>query len=71
MTYKGYTAHITYSAEDACLVGHLMGINDVIAFHADSATEIRTIFQETVDDYLATCASLGRQPNKPYSGRMN
>jgi len=70
MTYKGYTAHIAYSAEDTCLVGHIMGINDVIGFHADSVVEIRTIFEETVDDYLQTCARLGRQPNKPYSGRV-
>ncbi|MDR1124782.1 MAG: type II toxin-antitoxin system HicB family antitoxin [Deltaproteobacteria bacterium] len=70
ITYKGYTAIVGFSAEDDCLVGHLAGINDVIGFHADSVEEIRKVFHETVDDYLATCAKIGRAPNKPYSGKV-
>ena len=70
MMYKGYTASIVFSAEDGCLVGHLIGINDVIGFHEDSVAEISQVFRETVDDYLATCAKMGREPNKSYSGRV-
>jgi predicted HicB family RNase H-like nuclease len=70
MTYKGYTAIVGFSAEDECLVGHIAGVNDVIGFHADSVEEIRKVFHETVDDYLATCAKIGRAPNKPYSGKV-
>lgn len=70
MIYKGYTAIVGFSAEDECLVGHIAGINDVIGFHADSVEEIRKVFHETVDDYLATCAKIGREPNKPYSGKV-
>jgi predicted HicB family RNase H-like nuclease len=70
MTYKGYTAIVGFSTEDECLVGHIVGINDVIGFHADSVEEIRKVFHETVDDYLATCAKIGREPNKPYSGKV-
>ena len=70
MTYKGYTAIVGFSAEDECLVGHIAGINDVIGFHADSVEEIRKVFHGTVDDYLATCAKIGREPNKPYSGKV-
>jgi len=70
LTYKGYTAIVGFSAEDECLVGHIAGINDVIGFHADSVEEIRKVFHETVDDYLATCAKIGREPNKPYSGKV-
>jgi predicted HicB family RNase H-like nuclease len=70
ITYKGYTAIVGFSADDGCLVGHIAGINDVIGFHADSVEEIRQVFHETVDDYLATCAKIGREPNKPYSGKV-
>ncbi|MDL2291342.1 type II toxin-antitoxin system HicB family antitoxin [Desulfovibrio sp. OttesenSCG-928-F20] len=70
ITYKGYTALIYFSDEDNCLVGRIVGINDVIGFHADSVEEIRQIFHETIDDYLATCAKIGREPNKPYSGKV-
>ena len=70
MTYKDYTAIVGYSAEDECLVGHIAGINDVVGFHADSVEEIRKVFHETVDDYLDACAKIGREPNKPYSGKI-
>jgi len=70
IAYKGYTAIVGFSAEDECLVGHIAGINDVIGFHADSVEDIRKVFHETVDDYLATCAKIGREPNKPYSGKV-
>lgn len=70
MTYKGYTAIVGFSAEDECLVGHIAGINDIVGFHADSVEEIRKVFHETVDDYLTTCAKIGREPNKPYSGKV-
>ena len=68
--YKGYTDIVGFSAEDECLVGHISGINDVIGFHADSVEEIRKVFKETVDDYLAACTKIGREPNKPYSGKI-
>ena len=70
ITYKGYTAIVGFSAEDECLVGHIAGINDVIGFHANSVEDIRKVFHETVDDYLVTCKKIGREPNKPYSGKV-
>lgn len=70
MTYKGYTAIISYSAEDECLVGHLAGINDIVGFHGDSVEEIRKVFEEAVDFYLESSAKSGHKPNKPYSGRV-
>lgn len=70
MTYKGYAARIEYSDEDQCLIGHIAGINDVIGFHGESVAELRTAFEEAVEDYLTTCAKLNRAPQKPYSGRL-
>ena len=55
MTYKGYAAHIEYSDEDACFIGHIAGITDVIGFHADNVQDLRAAFSTAVDDYLATC----------------
>ena len=70
MTYRGYAARIEYSDQDQCLVGHIAGIDDVVGFHGQSVTELRAAFEEAVDDYLETCAKLGRAPQKPYSGRL-
>lgn len=70
MTHKGYAARVEYSEEDACFVGHIAGIRDVIGFHGESVTELRAAFEESVDDYLETCKRLNREPNHPYSGQF-
>ena len=68
--HKGYAARVEYSEEDGCFIGHIAGIRDVIGFHGDSVVELRAAFEEAVDDYLDTCAQLGREPNHPYSGQF-
>ncbi len=70
MEFKGFAARVEYSEEDGCFIGHIAGIRDVIGFHGESVTELRAAFQEAVEDYLATCEKLGREPNKPYSGQF-
>lgn len=68
MNYKGYTAHIDYSEEDGCFVGHLAGIRDIVGFDGESIAEITKRFHEAVDGYLAACEKLGQLPNAPCSG---
>lgn len=70
MTYKGYAARVEYSEEDGCFIGHLVGIRDVVGFHGESVSELRTAFEEAVDDYLETCKKLGREPDHVYSGQF-
>ncbi|MFZ2445316.1 MAG: type II toxin-antitoxin system HicB family antitoxin [Syntrophobacteraceae bacterium] len=70
MTYRGYAARVEYSDEDGCFVGHLAGITDVVGFHGETVAELRTAFEEAVEDYLEACARIGRSPRKPYSGKI-
>lgn len=70
MVYKGYAARIEYSEEDGCFVGNLVGTRDIVGFDGKSVTELKKRFQESVDDYLATCERLGTKPDKPFSGRF-
>lgn len=70
MTYKGYTARIVFDERDEILVGRLLGIRDVIGFHADNVADLRVAFEEAVDDYLETCAKLGKRAEKPASGKL-
>ncbi|NBB62816.1 type II toxin-antitoxin system HicB family antitoxin [Pseudomonas sp. ODNR1LW] len=62
MNCIGYAAHIDYSDEHGLLVGHIVGIKDVVGFHGESLSELRAAFEEAVTDYLETCAKLGRAP---------
>ncbi len=70
MTYKSYAARIEYSDEDACFVGHIAGISDIIGFHGDNVEELRQAFHEAVDDYLEACERFGKKPQKAYSGNL-
>lgn len=70
MNHRGFAAHIEYSEDDGCFVGHIAGIRDVIGFHGESVADLRTAFKEAVDDYLETCKKLGQEPNRPYSGQF-
>ncbi len=70
MTYKGYAARIEYDDEDGIFVGRLAGIRDGVGFHADSVDALRTAFHEAVDDYVETCAKVGKEPQRAYSGQV-
>lgn len=70
MKYKNYAGTVEYSEEDSCLFGRLLGISDVISYEGESVAELRTAFEEAVDDYLETCEELGKNPQRPYSGKV-
>jgi predicted HicB family RNase H-like nuclease len=70
MSYKGYSARIEYDDEDGILFGQIAGITDGIGFHAESVEGLRVAFHEAVDDYIETCAKLGKEPQKAYSGKV-
>ena len=70
MKHKGYSARIEYSDEDSCFVGYIAGIRDVVGFHGEAVSELRAAFEEAVDDYLEICKKTGKQPQKPYSGKL-
>ncbi|WP_325436673.1 type II toxin-antitoxin system HicB family antitoxin [Pseudomonas nitroreducens] len=71
MKYQGYAARIEYSDDDGLFIGHVAGIRDVIGFHGESVSELRVAFEEAIDDYLATCEKLGRESQRPFSGKLS
>ena len=70
MTHKGYSASVGYDDEEKIFTGKIAGIRDGIGFHADNVEALQAAFHEAVEDYIETCAKLGKEPQKPYSGRM-
>lgn len=70
MTFKGYTARVDFDERDNILVGRLLGMSDVVSFHADDVASLRAAFEEAVDDYLETCAKLGKSAEKTVSGKL-
>ena len=70
MTHRGYAARTEYDDEDAIFTGRIAGIRDGIGFHADTVVELRAAFHEAVEDYIETCARIGKEPQKAYSGQV-
>ena len=71
MNYKGYYGSVEFSDEDNVFFGRIIGINDHITYEGDSVTTLRNDFQIAVDEYLATCMQLGKDPEKTYKGTFN
>jgi predicted HicB family RNase H-like nuclease len=70
LRHKGYAARVEFDAEDRVFFGRIAGIVDGVGFHADTVDGLVAAFEEAVDDYLDTCAAVGKVPDKPYSGKL-
>jgi len=71
LEYKGYIGTIEFSAEDRVFYGKLQGINDLVTFEGTSVDELESAFKEAVSDYIETCKSLNKTPEKTYKGTFN
>ena len=70
MTYKGYTARVEFDDRDSTFVGRILGVRNIISFHGETVSELRTAFERSVADYLLDCEQQGIQPEKPASGKL-
>ena len=71
MKYKGYRATIGYDEADKIFIGEVFGVSDSLNFHGRSIEELENSFHESVDNYLALCAEIGKEPQKEFSGSFN
>ena len=67
--YKGFQGAVSY--EDGLLVVQILHIMDFVVSECDSASAVEDVFRELVDEYIADCKTLGREPNKPFKGTFN
>ena len=70
LDYRRYRARVEFDAEDGLFFGRIAGIRDGVGFHADSVPALVEAFHQAVDDYIETCASLGKTPERPFSGKL-
>ena len=71
LTYKDYIGSVHYSAEDEIIFGKIEGINDLVSYEGNSVSELKTAFEEAVEDYLELCERNGKEPEKMYKGTFN
>jgi predicted HicB family RNase H-like nuclease len=70
MNHKGYIGQMHVDLDTGLIRGEVINTRDVITFHGKTVDEAKQAFRDSVDDYLAFCASLGNKPEKPYSGNL-
>jgi predicted HicB family RNase H-like nuclease len=71
LTYKGYQGRFDYDAEADIFHGEVLHLTDIVTSQGRSIDELKQALADSVEDYLEFCASKGRTPEKPYSGRFN
>ena len=69
LRYRDYQGGVEFD-EDKLTI-RLLHIDDLITTEIDRASEAQSAFEELVDDYLASCVELGKQPSKPFKGSFN
>ena len=70
LSHRGYRARVEFDAEDGLFFGRIAAIRDGVTFHAVTVPALVQAFQEAVDDYIDTCAKLGKTPERPFSGKL-
>lgn len=71
LKHKNYFGSVAFSSEDNILYGKIIGIDDLVTYEAESVEKLKKVFKESVEDYLETCKSLGKDPDKFFKGVFN
>lgn len=71
LEYKGYHTKVEFDCVDCVLRGKIEGIDDLVDFECENASDAEKEFHEAVDDYLAFCKEVGKDPDKEYKGSFN
>lgn len=71
LEYRGYYTKIEFDADSKVLRGKIEGINDYVDFEARDILHVEEEFHSAVDDYLAFCKEVGKEPEKEYKGTFN
>jgi len=71
LTYKGYQGRFEYDPDADIFHGDVLHITDVVTFQGRSIDELKTALADSVEDYFDMCNDVGKEPQKPFSGRFN
>lgn len=51
--------------------GKLLFIDDLVTYESAELKGLQQEFEAAVDDYIATCAAIGKEPQRPFRGLFN
>ena len=68
--YGGYTGIFEFDPSIDAFHGRVVGLQDVVTFEGTSIEELRREMKESIEDYLALCEEVGKDPERPYRGEF-
>lgn len=71
LKYKDYEGTAELDMTRGVCRGKILFINDLVTYEAALPFDLQKEFEAAVDDYLLTCAELGREPQKSLKGLFN
>ena len=71
LKYKDFIGSVHFNADDEVFYGKIEGVDSLISFEGQTVAELRTSFEEAVDDYLEICSKSGRKPLRSFNGSFN
>ena len=71
LKYKEYEGTAELDMTRGVCRGKILFINDLVTYEASKPSELQKEFEAAVDDYIETCAELGREPQKSLKGQFN
>lgn len=66
--YGKYSGSIETDMDRKILWGKILFINDLVTYEAIDLLTLEKEFRLAVDDYVATCKEIGKEPQKPLKG---
>ncbi len=71
LTYKNYVGHVEFDDDADIFHGEIINTRDVITFQGKTVKELKKAFIDSIEEYIAFCADLNEEPEKPFSGKFN
>jgi predicted HicB family RNase H-like nuclease len=71
LVYKGYQGSFKYDRDADIFHGNVLRITDVVTFQGRTIDELQEALADSIEAYFDLCKKAGKQPQKPFSGRIN
>jgi predicted HicB family RNase H-like nuclease len=71
LSYKEFIGSVHFNADDNVFYGKIEGIDDLIVFEGDTVNDLKQSFQDSVEDYIASCKKYNKKIGKSYKGSFN
>lgn len=69
--FKDFIGTVHYSTDDETFYGKIEGINDLVTFEGNSVSDLKSSFEEAVEDYIELCQLQNKEIFKSFKGSFN